>query len=308
MLDNSSAQYKKSWLINSTIARELACFSPGDRLPTIQELTERLNSSRGIVQKALNDLQDKKSIKLEKRGKMGTFIKSLDQEILFEEGGLSFITGTMHTPVNIDLVSLASGICEAMDTCPVSFGFAFIQSTKRRALALSRSFVDFSVSSVKTAEILCTKHSDLTLMATLDDCIYSPPFVLCSNKGRRSKISAGDRIAADPGTVDHFHLTKELCKGIKVRLIERPYLTCRAMFLAGDVDFFVYRYDKFGSDPPFYKIPIENGDDPAYLIPAITINKNNYNIDNILKPYLCSVAIREGQLAVMENRREPVVF
>ena len=114
MEDYFAAKYKKSWLVHACIARELVNCSVGERLPTIQEFTERLHSSRGIVQNALDELQDKGGISLEKRGKMGTFITALERETLFRLGGLEFITGTMPPPMTGDLTSLASGICGAM--------------------------------------------------------------------------------------------------------------------------------------------------------------------------------------------------
>ena len=306
MPDNISAQYKKSWLINTTIARELACYSPGDKLPTIQELTERLQSSRGIVQKALSELQRKGGIDLEKRGKMGTFIGELDRKALFREGGLEYITATMPSPLTFELIALASGICETMNTCPVPFNFAFIQSAGLRALALSRSIADFAVTSLNSAKKLCVKYPNLSIMVALDKCIYSQPYMLFSNK--KGNISSGDRIAADPGAIDQYHLTKELCKGKKIVIIERPYLTCRAMFLAGDIDYMVYRHEQKVRGENFKVTPIENGDDPGYIIPALLISKNNYNIANILKPYLCPDTINEGQTAVMNKSREPIIY
>ena len=308
MMENTSAQYKKAWLVNATIARELACFSPGDRLPTIQEMTERLHSSRGIVQNALNDLQDKGGIQLEKKGKMGTFISSLRRDVLFREGGLDYINGTMPSPLTPEFISLASGICESMEACPVPFTFAFIQSAGRRAHALTRLLIDFGITSLVSAQILIKKYPCLTIMATLDNCIYAPPFVLLSRKRNGHSIASGDRIGADPGAIDQYQLTKDLCKGKKVILIERPYITCRAMFLAGDIDFLVYRREHWIKEANIRVLPIAGGDDPKLLLPAILINKDNYNIGNIIKPYLFPDSICKVQTAVMENRREPIIY
>jgi hypothetical protein len=306
VLEHLQAKYKKSWFINACIARELAVFSRGDRLPTIQEWTERLSSSRGIVKKALDELQDKGGIGLEKRGKMGTYITSLKRDVLLREGGLDYITATMPSPLNNELVALASGICDAMGRCPVPFNFAFIQSAERRIMALSREVYDFAITSLAAARKLCARYPALCVMARLDGCVYSTPFVLYRDKPGLPE--AGDRTAADPAAVDQYLLAKKLCKGKKIKIIERPYLTCRAMFLSGDIDFLVYRDEQRLRDAKVTVTPIEGGGKPDYLVPAVLINKNNYHIADILKLWLDSRIIAEGQAAVLDFRREPIVF
>lgn len=307
VVDFFAAKYKKSWLINACIARELVNFSAGDRLPTIQEFTERLHSSRGIVQKALDELQDKGGMGLEKRGKMGTYITALKREALFRLGGLEFITGTMPPPMTAELTSLASGICDAMTGCPVPFHFAFVHGAGNRGEALSRMVYDFAITSQLGGRTLCAKYPDLQVMTVLGDCVYSPPFVLCSNRPGNT-ISSGDSIAVDPACVDQLHLTQKLCKGKKVRIIERPYNSCLAMFLSGDIDFLVFRYYQGLRNAKILVAPIKNGGSPDYLVPVVLINKNNYNIANILKPYFASHIVAEGQAAVLEHRRTPQIF
>jgi hypothetical protein len=307
VVDYFAAKYKKSWFINACIARELVNCAVGERLPTIQEFTERLRASRGIVQNALDELQDKGGINLEKRGKMGTYITALRRETLFRLGGLEFITGTMPPPMTGDLTSLASGICGAMDSCLVPFHFAFIHGANNRGEALSRMVYDFAVTSQAGARSLCAKYPDLSVMTNLNGCVYSPPFVLCGNK-RKNAIADGDSIAADPACLDQLYLTRTLCGEKNVRIIERPYNSCLAMFLSGDIDFLVFRRYQGLSTANMSVTPIEDGENPEYLVPAVLINKNNYNITNILKPYLDSYIVAEGQAAVLEGRRTPQIF
>ena len=308
MLDYLASKYKKSWVIGSRIARELVGFSAGDRLPTIQEFTEKMHSSRGIVQKALDDLQTRGALTLEKRGKMGTYITACRREILLREGGVEHLTATMPSPLNSELSSLASGVCEAMVSCPVPFNFAFIQSADKRAEALSRSLYDFAITSRSAARRICAKYPDLSIMTSWENCIYSPPYMLFGNRPGLTSLAPGDRIAADPAALDQYFLTKKICKGKKVKLIERPYVTCRALFMAGDIDFLVYRHEKWVQDPKFTAIPIEYKNEADYLIPAVLINRHNYNIEKILEPYLRSDVIAKGQTAVLEHRHEFTIY
>jgi hypothetical protein len=303
-----SHKYKKSWLINIRIARDLIGFSAGDRLPTIREFTQKHDSSRGIVQKALKGLESGGAITLEKRGKMGTYIGAVNQAALFRLGGLEYITGTMPPAVTGDLTGLATGICDVMGECPAPFNFAFIHGADKRGAALSRMVYDFAVTSQAAAVQLTARYPDLDIMMLLDGCVYSPPFVLCSNRPKVWDISDGDTIAVDPSCVDQYAMTKRFCKGKKVRVIERPYVTCRALFISGDIDFLIYRDETWIRDYKVQAIPLEYGRGSNYLLPAILINKHNYNIGNILKAFLRSSIIAESQTAVLEHRKEMQIY
>jgi DNA-binding transcriptional regulator YhcF (GntR family) len=304
VLTKLSYKYKKSWLINTCIARDLIGFSVGDKLPTIQAFTQTLNSSRGIVQKALEELQRNGGIVLEKRGKLGTFIGAVNQEALFRLGELEYITATMPSPVTKEFAGLATGVCDVMQNSPAPFNFAFIHGAGTRAAALSRTTYDFAITSRASAKRLIAQYPDLDIILSLDGCVYSPPFVLCCSRPGVKTIFEGAVFGVDPNSPDHFFLTKCLCKGKKVRIIERPYITCRALFLSGEIDFLVYRDGIWEYDSKIETIPLEDGGNHDYITPVILVNKKNYNIGNILKSLLNPVTIAEGQSAVLEKRRE----
>jgi hypothetical protein len=70
-------------------------------------------------------------------------------------------------------------------------------------------------------------------MMSLDESVYSPPFVLCRKRPEAETIADGDTVAVDPPALTS---TWRLCKGKKPRIIERPYITCRALFISGEID------------------------------------------------------------------------
>jgi hypothetical protein len=306
LLESFSYKYKKSWLINMQVARDLIGSSAGDRLPTIREFTQRHASSRGIVQKSLDNLQKNGAITLEKRGKMGTYIGAANQKTLFRLGGLEYITATMPPAVTGDLAGLATGICDAMEECPVPFNFAFIHGADKRGAALSRMIYDFAVTSQSAAARIVSRYPGLEIMMLLDGSVYSPPFVLCCK--RPGVISDGDTVAVDPSSTDQYLLTRRLCRGKKARIIERPYITCRALFIAGEIDFLVYRNESWIQEYQVSAVPIENGGKAEYLTPAILINRQNYNIGNILRVFLQPPLIAESQTAVLERRKEMQIY
>jgi hypothetical protein len=76
------------------------------------------------------------------------------------------------------------------------------------------------------------------------------------------------------------------------------------MFLSGEIDFLVFRDTIWKHDPKIEMIPIDGGEDEEYVVPAVLVNKKNYNMGNILKSLLDLSTIAEGQAAVLERRRE----
>jgi hypothetical protein len=308
LFEGFSTKYKKSWLINTQVARDLIGSSVGDRLPTIQEFTQKYGSSRGIVQKALESVQKNRAITLEKRGKMGTYIGAADQKALFRLGGLEYITATMPPAVTGDLAGLATGVCDAMEECPVPFNFAFIHGADKRGAALSRMIYDFAITSQSAARRIISQYSDLEILMPLEGCVYSPPFVLCTKRPGEQTIGDGDTVAVDPSSTDQYVLTKRLCRGKKVRIVEKPYITCRALFIAGEIDFLVYRNESWIQEYHVSTVPIVNGERPEYLMPVILINQQNYNIGNILRAFLRPSLIACSQTAVKEHRKEMQIY
>ena len=64
----SKSMYKKSALTLMHMARDLFMTEIGERVPTINEYTEKFKVSRGIVQQALEILNEDGCITMEKRG------------------------------------------------------------------------------------------------------------------------------------------------------------------------------------------------------------------------------------------------
>lgn len=300
-------QYKKFWLIITAISRNLLNKEIGDRLPTIKEYTEAFQSSRGIVQNAIQILQDEKALAIERKGKMGTYITDLNIPVLFEMADMKFITGSMPTPLNPHLAGLATGICSSMHSCPVPFTFAFVQGAGNRVQALDRNIYDFIVVSESTAATHLEQFPDLKVIATLQESIYSTPYVLYTHHPQIQGIQPGDRVAVDPTCTDQFMLTNTLCESIDVTYVTCSYTSTRAKFMAGEVDCVIYRDEEWADNSK--KFPIKAAAEAeGYLRPTILVNSKNYGLDNILLKYLKDSLIAKRQQDVVDGVMEAQFF
>lgn len=305
-MTSMTAQYKKSWLVSTRIARDLLSCQVGDRLPTIQEFTQRLKSSRGIVQNALKLMQEQGAIQLDIKGKSGSFLTQMDRAKLFELADLHYITGSMAAPLAINFAGLATGICSAMDSCPTNFNFSFMHSSENRAKALSRMVYDFVVVSLHSAKQLEQKYPDLQMALVLAGSIYSSPLVLVSSRPEATELTDGSTIAADPHSNDQYTITQALCQGKDVRIVHAPYISTSALLAAGEVDFVVRRRTELPEGAPYIPLPIPQKEDMT--LPVLLVNRHNYGIDRILRQYLAPSHIAETQAQVMAGRREPEFY
>lgn len=299
----SSSPYKKSWLISTMIAREMIGLSEGDRLPTIAEYAQSFDSSRGIVQNALAMLQQQGAIGLEKRGKVGTFVTRLNLPLLFELANLQYITASMAPPLNPYFSSLATGVCASIAECPATFNFGFMHSSESRAKALVRHVYDFIIVSQHSAQVLVQRYPELEIAFALKKSIYSPRFILCSNRKGVRQISDGDRIVADKYSNDQYEITLRLCKGKHITIIQEPYLNAHNIYDQGKADFIVQREDEYKKKDTEEWIAIED-QDLDMTFPAVVINKDSYGMEAILRRYLVDDVIAHVQAEVRAGRQQ----
>ena len=76
MMNTSLLQ--KSGLATLQVAQILAGLEPGDRIPTVTELSEQCEMARGNIQIALNNLKQNHVIRLESHGQNGTIATEID--------------------------------------------------------------------------------------------------------------------------------------------------------------------------------------------------------------------------------------
>lgn len=301
--------YRKDYWAMMMVARDLIGLPPGSKIPTINDYTERLKISRGIVQSALRGLEERGAIQLEKRGVMGTFLVKAVQPELYDLADIKFITGSMPTPAGDYFAGLATGICQAMANCPVPFNFAFVQGSEKRIQALRRGIYDFVVVTQAAAKRYMVLYPELEIVCMLTKSCYSPPYMLYCNRPGVQEIEDGFSIAADPNSADQWLLTGQVCAGKNVRIVTQPYIATRAAFLAGKVDCVVWRSDAtFAAAKGVEEISLGKLGDDSFQYPVIMANRENHGMDKILLAYMDEELIAEVQKNVCSGLMEPAFY
>lgn len=317
------AHYKKDWLVTTGIARLMISMPLDSRLPTVQDYCEIFDCSRGVVQNALASLEAGGAVSLRKRGKQGTYLAAKNEELLFQNAGLQFLTGSMPTPLNMHLAGLATGICQAMNRCSVPFTFAFVHGGKNRANALCRQVYDFVLVTRSTAQEYIAQNPEVEEAFPLLDCDYSPPYMLYLNRPGLTEIQDGMTVAVDPSSQDQWRLTQSLVAGKDVRIVEMPFIPSRQAFISGQVDCVIMRDDSVyrsgllgAATPVFQAISLENksivplsreltGD---MQLPVVLVSKKNYGMAGILRSYLGGELVAYIQKKVIDQQMPPQFF
>ena len=315
--------YKKDWLVTTGIARLMISTPLDSRLPTVQDYCEIFDCSRGVVQNALASLEARGAVFLHKRGKQGTYLAKKNEELLFQNAGLQFLTGSMPTPLNMHLAGLATGICQAMTRCSVPFTFAFVHGGKNRANALCRQVYDFVLVTRSTAQEYIAQNPEVEEAFPLLGCDYSPPYLLYLNRPGLTEIQDGMTVAVDPSSQDQWLLTQSLVTGKDVHLVEMPFIPSRQAFISGQVDCVVMRDDSVyrngllgAAMPVFQTINPENksivslpGELTAEMqLPVVLVNKKNYGMAGILRSYLGGELVAYIQEKVIDHQMAPQFF
>lgn len=306
---SSTNPYKKSALIAMYMARDLFLAEPGDRIPTINEYTQTFEVSRGIVQNALEELTRSGSITTEKRGVLGTFLIRSDREKLYSRTGWKTCIGTMPIPVTPNFVSLATAVCEVLAPAPREFTFAYMSGAAKRVQALRDGNCDFTILSKGAAERSIREDEDLVICAELTGACYEAPYQLCFMNPEKTQVEDGMRIGVDPVCLDQVYLTKLLCQGRHVKIVEFPFVGLKDIVDSGNIDCTLFRDGSWNRDwkglqmrtVPLNEIPELAGVDTH--TPVVLIRRDNYGIDRLLNKHLDAASIAHIQQQVMDGHR-----
>lgn len=293
----------KHGFVTTDIARIIMSLEVGDRLPTIIELTETFSVSRGIVQNAISFLEASGCISLSRSGKLGTVLSAVSYEQLYKFTDWDPIVGAMPVPFNSSFRSLASALFNESLNMPVASSIVYSSGAVNRQNLLKKDFLDYIVTSVATAKRLVATDSELELLCELPECQYEMPYCLLFFNSEETEIRDGMRVGVDFDTIDQLGLTKALCQGKKVELVNMPFVKTVEMLHDHSIDCSVIRREKWLEDNldvtprdlPETSYPAEDT-----VVPAIIINKNNFGIRRFLLKHLSPPRIAQFQRRSME--------
>ena len=296
--------YQKTGIAVNCIAQDLLTRKKGDRIPSISEYQEKFGVSRGTIQNGLNYLKERQAITLITRGHMGTVIESIDYPRLQECCFNKELLGSMPLPYSICYQGLATALFKLMK--PYAFNLVYARGSGSRIKLLTSDACQFAVCSLYAAEEAIRSGQKIDIALDLGPGTYLTRHVMIFREAGKQAIESGMRVAYDPDSMDHRHLTELMVSGVAgVNLTRmKAHQTIKAI-QAGEVDAGVWNLDEIlesgYTDLNMVTIPI-TPETAKYSSAVFVVSRGNEEIAQLLCQTVCPDRVRRIQSDVREGR------
>ncbi|CNF17410.1 GntR family transcriptional regulator YhfZ [Yersinia nurmii] len=221
---------KKEGLALVSMARYLIGERPGNRLKTIDELSENFAISVGVVQHALKVLEQEGAIVVERRGRNGTQLMDLNMSCLLQQADLGNMVCAMPLPYTKLYEGLASGLKEQFTILPLYF--AHMRGAEVRVECLIDGIYDMAVVSRLAAQDY-VDQGKVTVALNLGTGSYVDGHQLICRRGEEHNIR---RVGLDPRSPDQCLLTEIKFANQNIERVDVPYSDCVAQISRGEID------------------------------------------------------------------------
>ncbi|MBS0057173.1 GntR family transcriptional regulator YhfZ [Yersinia sp. Marseille-Q3913] len=291
---------KKEGLALVSMARYLIGERPGNRLKTIDELSEDFGISVGVVQHALKVLEADGAIIVERRGRNGTLLVDLNMALLLQQADLGNMVCAMPLPYTKLYEGLASGLREQFTLLPLYF--AHMRGAEVRIECLIDGIYDMAVVSHLAAKSYLAQGR-VAMALNLGNGSYVDGHQLICRRGEQHNIR---RVGLDPRSPDQCLLTEIKFAGQSIELVELPYSDCIVHINRGDIDAAIWN---LADDVPHDHLQaIKLQGDERYIQASqavILIRPDNHPIKLLLEKGINETLLLDHQRAVQKGEIEP---
>ncbi|EPG6282533.1 GntR family transcriptional regulator YhfZ [Citrobacter freundii] len=293
---------KKEGVVLTTLARYLLGEKCGNRLKTIDELAAECHSSVGLTQAALKTLESSGAIRIERRGRNGSYLVDMDNRTLLKHVDINNVVCAMPLPYTRLYEGLASGLKAQFDGIP--FYYAHMRGADIRVECLLNGVYDMAVVSRLAAESYFAQDG-LRITLALGPHTYVGEHQLICRKGESADVK---RVGLDNRSADQKIMT-EACFGNRdVELIDMPYHESLQRIAKGDVDAVIWNVvaEAELAVLGLEATPLTN--DPRFLqaTEAVVLTRaEDYAMQQLLRAVVNKEALLAHQQRVANGEQEP---
>ena len=286
----------------TTLARYLLGEKCGNRLKTIDELAAECHSSVWLTQAALKTLESSGAIRIERRGRNGSYLVEMDNRTLLKHVDINNVVCAMPLPYTRLYEGLASGLKAQFDGIP--FYYAHMRGADIRVECLLNGVYDMAVVSRLAAESYLAQDR-LRITLALGPHTYVGEHQLICRKGESATVK---RVGLDNRSADQKIMT-EACFGDRdVELIDMPYHESLQRIAKGDVDAVIWNVvaEAELAVLGLEATPLTN--DPRFLqaTEAVVLTRaEDYPMQQLLRAVVNKEALLAHQQRVANGEQEP---
>ena len=286
----------------TTLARYLLGEKCGNRLKTIDELAAECHSSVGLTQAALKTLESSGAIRIERRGRNGSYLVEMDNRTLLKHVDINNVVCAMPLPYTRLYEGLASGLKAQFDGIP--FYYAHMRGADIRVECLLNGVYDMAVVSRLAAESYLAQDR-LRITLALGPHTYVGEHQLICRKGESADVK---RVGLDNRSADQKIMTEACFGNRNVELIDMPYHESLQRIAKGDVDAVIWNVvaEAELAVLGLEATPLTN--DPRFLqaTEAVVLTRaEDYAMQQLLRAVVNKEALLAHQQRVANGEQEP---
>jgi hypothetical protein len=306
---HTPALLSKQGVVVTGLARALLACAPGERIGRVQDYAARYNASLGTVQAALEYLHTIDAVRLDARGRRGTYARVLDYPALWRLGTRRPVVGALPLPYSLRFAGLATGLREQFHAAGLDLDMRFMRGATRRLQALSAGDCDWALVSRYSAETAAAHGFAVAAIALLGPESYMAQHVLLVGPPDAEGLRDGMRVGVDFDSNDHTVLVRLLSRGLRVELVPIEYSQGLRLVSSGVIDATVWSREDLPLDlaAPAV-IPLDPAAYPQ-LGPlgegALVIGQGSRAVAHLLGAVLDVAGLQRTQAAVVRRERQP---
>ncbi len=286
----------------TTLARYLLGEKCGNRLKTIDELAAECHSSVGLTQAALKTLESSGAIRIERRGRNGSYLVDMDNRTLLKHVDINNVVCAMPLPYTRLYEGLASGLKAQFYGIP--FYYAHMRGADIRVECLLNGVYDMAVVSRLAAESYLAQDG-LRITLALGPHTYVGEHQLICRKGESAVVK---RVGLDNRSADQKIMTEACFGNRNVELIDMPYHESLQRIAKGDVDAVIWNVvaEAELAVLGLEATPLTN--DPRFLqaTEAVVLTRaEDYAMQQLLRAVVNKEALLAHQQRVANGEQEP---
>ncbi|NMA17783.1 MAG: hypothetical protein GX939_03350 [Clostridiaceae bacterium] len=242
------------------IAAQIIPLDVGNRVPTVSDWTLQLGVARGTIQTAIQYLRDSGAVKLQFRGKKGSYIVQMDRMKLTEIAGLHGLIGVMPLPYSKKYEGLATGIYNVLNDAGLNTNLAFMRGSDNRLRTLMQERCDFAVMSELTAEYYIKMGYQVAVVLNLGNFSYVDKHVVLVRKDFKGHFN-GLKVGVDNSSIDQKMMTASFFERYNVTYVPLIYSDIIASLRSRKIDAAVWNFDNINfSENELSYLPISQNE------------------------------------------------
>lgn len=291
----------KEGVVITTLARYLLGEKCGNRLKTIDELATECRSSVGLTQAALKTLESSGAIRIERRGRNGSYLVEMDNKALLTHVDINNVVCAMPLPYTRLYEGLASGLKAQFDGIP--FYYAHMRGADIRVECLLNGVYDMAVVSRLAAESYLTQKG-LCLALELGPHTYVGEHQLICRKGESANVK---RVGLDNRSADQKIMT-DVFLAIVMWNVSISLITSLQRIVKGDVDAVIWNVVAENELTMLGLEATPLTDDSRFLqaTEAVVLTRvDDYPMQQLLRAVVDKQALLAHQQRVVSGEQEP---